>query len=328
MKRYRVETCYFGSIGLAVSRDAYMALKGEPSADNVPSLGEFPETRARPGDDKRVEGRAPILAAGRQLPFVRHVRACAIAKSLKEPANEELDAAVLEYDSYVSELNKTLLEASRYYARKQWEKDEFKGGKAIHDKLAKAFPELDERTAKFGQAVTKWLAETKDGEEVDDAGKVALEAVRDAREFSLMVLAPERDKAKMEELIAAVQKSHDALAAMMDAEATKEAPHPRVMVPKLVEFLTAAKEVAAIDGKLSGVQLYPTTAAMAELVEAHQRSLAQLLRKRGDVMAGGQPLRMLDPRVRPDARIRPTPRARPSASEPGDSPDPPAEPAE
>ena len=299
MKKYRVEACYFGSLGVTVAAEAYQTSLGgaEPSTAKIPSFGEYPETKKLPGQ-KKMAGRAPILAAGRQLPFVRHVRACSIAKSLKEPAHEELDAAVVAFEGYISGVNKALLDATRYYTRKQYEKDDFKRAKQIHTTLSESFPKLDEELKKFGDVVNKWaLDNTKTEEKLDDAGQLAQTVLHDARALTLMFLEEERDKGKIGEAITALEQKRDEL--LTKHESDKQAPHPRVMGPKLLQFINAAKAAAEIDGKLEAEQRYPVTAHMANLVEANQRALAQLMRQRGDVGGSRVPIRALKPGLRP-----------------------------
>jgi len=317
MKRYRVDACYFGSMGVAVSRDAYLESLGgaEPSANKLPAFGDFPDVKPVP-DNPKIKRRAPMIAAGRQLPFVRHVRACGIAKSLKQPPAEELDAAIREFDTYISKLNKALLDGKRYYARKTYEKDEFKRGKANHATLAAELPKLDDQLTKLGAAVDKWIAEAAPGDDkLDDAGKAAEAAVADARALTMLFLADEVDKAKVEEGIAAIDKQREALAAM--GGDAKQAAHARVVPPKLKKFVDAATEAAKVSGKLTALQRYPVTAAMAELVEGNQRSLAQMLRKRGPARLDTDRARRLIPRLRPEtARVQPRPTVKPVTEPP------------
>jgi hypothetical protein len=315
MKLYRVETCYFGSMGLAVTRDAYLSSMGNasPSKDKLPSLGEFPGVR-KPGDkDTGMRDRAPILAMGRQMPFVRHVRGCSIAKSLKEPANSELDAAVVVFEKYVSEVNKTLLDASRYYTRKQWEKDDFKRAKQMDEQLKKSLPLLDEKLATFGAVVNKWVLEQKpSSEKLDDAAKLAQTILAESRAVALMVITQSGDAAKIGEAIGEIEKKHEQLKEMGGGDA-KQVPHPRVMTSKIQAFVAAVKVATATDGKPTAVQQFPVTSAMADLIEANQRAMAQLLRGRGDVRPT-RPMRLLDPRMSPRTpRGRGKPGVRPTA---------------
>ncbi len=287
MKRYRVETCVFGSQGLRVARDAYTSsLAGKPpSPQNLPSLGEYPDGRPAPKQE-RVEGRPPALAAAGQLPFVRHVRACSIAKSLKDPAWTELDAAVLAFEEYASKLNKALLDASRYYQRNQWEKDDFARGKTIHEELTKLFPQLDAELDKLVAAFTAWYPEhTASPDKLDEAGQLAHDAANDARTLTLLLMAKERDDTKIQEGLAAIEKKRDALVKISTDQ--PDAAHPRVVAPKLIQFIDAAKEG----------HHYRVTSSYADLVEANQRALAQLLRKRGDMRGGNMPVRALKPRI-------------------------------
>ena len=315
MKRYRVDTCYFGSLGLRVARDAYLASLGgaEPSPTKLPEFGDYSDGEPAPakaGDadppKARVPGRPPSpMAAARQLPFMRHVRACSIAKALKDPAVEGLDPALVEFDAYVSKLNKALMDATRYYGRKQWEKDEFSRGKAIHETLVASFGQLDDELAKLGEAVNKWMAAAEPGpEKLDDAGKVGVRAEGEARKLTLALLAETRDGEAVTKLTEELSKS---LAELEELNAKdKTAPHPRIVVPKLKTFVAAVEAAAKIEGKLSPTQAYPISAEMANLVEANQRALAQLLRQQAG--PSGPRQRVMPPKLREGAQ-RPRVRA-------------------
>jgi len=317
MKQYRVETCYFGSMGLKVARDAYMASVGKtgPSATNLPDFGEYPENKPREENKpdgkpdaegkakpERKVGRRRPLGGGRALPFIRHVRACSIAKSLKQPAYPELDAAVGEFEDYANDLQRLFLDATRYYAREQYKKDDFKRGKSIHEKLMEKLPMLDDKLAAFTKAMEAWWPEMKPGDEkLDEAGKVSLAAVNQARDAVRALMGSERDDAALDEAIEGLEAKLETLKADLDEDRT--APHPRVMVPKLEEMVEALKAAKAVDGPLDAMQSYAVTAGMAGLIEAHQRGVAQLLRRSG----GGGARMPIRPRLRGDA-VRALPR--------------------
>src|SRR5690606_33295239 len=124
------------------------------------------------------------------LPFVRHIRSCSIAKTMKEPAYEGLDKQLAEFEAYINGLNKALLDTQRYYTRKQHEKDELKRGKELHKTLTEMFPELDAKLAAFAEAVAKWQPQQGEPkEELDEAGKLSNQAIADARALAALLLA-------------------------------------------------------------------------------------------------------------------------------------------
>lgn len=326
MKQYRVETCYFGSMGLKVAGDAYLESMGDgpPSATNLPDFGEYPENAPRGGDkgdeDKgekegqaRREGRRPV-GGGRSLPFIRHVRACSIAKSLKQPAYPELDQAIGEFEGYVSDLQRLFLDASRYYAREQFKNDDFKRAKTIDEKLKAELPKLDAQIDKLTKAMEAWWPEMKAGDEkLDEAGKLSDEAMKEARAAVRNVLSAQTDAEALKTSTTALQDKLTKLEGMLEKD--NSAPHPRVVVPRLKELIAALEAVQQAQGELTSDQLYPVTSAMASLIEAHQRGIAQLLRQ--SAMGSGKPLRMR-PRLR-DHSIRmprPTMSGRPKVAPP------------
>ena len=353
MKAYRVETCYYGALGLLMARDAYNKSLGgaEPSASKIPSFGDYPQPAmpgmppmpsaakptgsatakeapkpsgsgpaapgmrlpAAPGLDPagRMAGRAPLeAAAGRQLPFVRHIRSCSVAKTLKNPSYGELDKAVEEFDKYASELNKSLLDANRYYARKQYEKDQFARGKELHKALKESFPKLDEQLAALGKAYRAWIEKnTKPTEKLDKGGELAHASVNDARAVALALLDEKVDKDAVGKGIEKLKGSHEALKKHGDED--KKSAAPRVVLPKIEAFVSAAEE-AGKGEKLSVEQTYAVSAAMAEVVEANQRAVAQMLRMQGQTQPGGAPpMRMMKPRMNDPARVPAEPHEEP-----------------
>lgn len=321
MKQYRVETCYFGSMGLLVAKEAYMASVGEtgPSEAKLPEFGDYPENQPRdPGESKdkkdkeaptdgkaggrKVGPRTPLMGSGRALPFIRHVRACSIAKSLRQPEYSDLDPAVAKFEEYVNDLQRLLLDASRYYAREQYKKDDFKRGKSIHEKLMEKLPALDDELATFTAAMEKWWPTMKPGgEELDDAGKISLEAVNQARDAARATMAAERDGEALGKAIEGLKAKLASLEEQLEKDRT--APHPRVMVPKLKEMIDALEAVQSVEGKLTALQRYGVSAGMASLIEAHQRGVAQLLRR----SSGGTRRTPINPRLRDDS-VRALPR--------------------
>ncbi len=293
MKRYRAQACYFGSQGLKVARDAYLgSLAGsEPSAKKLPSFGEYPE-HAKLKERFESKGRKAVFW-GRGLPFVRHLRSCAIAKTLDKGKDAAVDAALGRFDSYAGPLNKTLMEAHRYYARNEHEKDEFRQGRSFHAQLTKAFADLDAQLESFSAAIAPWLRGLGPVPEKQDEGaKVASKAVMEARVLTLDALASTADAAGVKAALDALGLTRDALQARQIS--AKREPHPRVVMPRLKQFVEAAtklSEALATGTKLSASALYPTTSAMAALVEANHRAHSHLLRR----AAGAGPMRMLKP---------------------------------
>jgi hypothetical protein len=293
MKQYRAQACYFGSQGLKVARDAYLgSLDGaEPSAKNLPRFGEYPE-HAKLKERFESKGRKAVFW-GRGLPFVRHLRSCAIAKTLDKGKVAAVDLALGRFDAYAGPLNKTLMEAHRYYARNEYEKDEFRQGRSFHAQLTKAFADLDAQLASFSAGMDPWLRGLGPApEKLDEGGKVASKAVVQARAFTLGVLASTPDAAAVKASLDALGLTRDVLQARQTS-ATRE-PHPRVVMPRLKQFIEAAtklSEALATGTKLNASALYPTTSAMAALVEVNHRAHSHLLRR----AAGAGPMRMLKP---------------------------------
>jgi hypothetical protein len=76
-------------------------------------------------------------------------------------------------------------------------------------------------------------------------------------------------------------------------------PHSRIVGPKLQLFMVVLEEIGDAK-KLTTEQRYNLTYTMADVIEANQRGLAQLLRKRGDTMPAQQtdPSRLIKPRMK------------------------------
>jgi hypothetical protein len=297
-KRYRTQTCYFGAHGIALARDAYLSslAGGQPGPSKVPSFGDYPE-HAKLREHFKAKGRKTAFL-GRGLPFVRHVRSCAIAKTIDKGKNSSLDAATSRLDSYVSPLNKSLMEAHRYYARKEYERDGFAKGKVLHGQLTKAFAQLDAELEAFGKVAAPWMRGLGPvPQKLDEGGKIAAKAVAQARTLTLEVLAldataPAATKAGIEAGLQALSLTRDELQKRQTAAAGE--PHPRVVMPRLASFVAAATELSkklASGTKLDAAARYPVTSAMAALIEANHRAHTHLLRR----AAGAGPMRMLKP---------------------------------
>ncbi len=315
-KAYRIDSCYFGSLGLQVARDAYAKSLGgaEPGPGKIPEFGDYPENRKlaeaakkrqeaakKRADEARKSGaaglpdRRPILGPTPQVPFLRHLQSCRVAKTLKAPKMDGMDQAIADFEQYVSPLQRTLLDAHRYYGRKRYEKDDFKRSKKLHDDLVKSFAELDERLGAFQEAVTAWRAERQPpAEKLDEGGTMAQAAVEEAEALTLMLLADKPDAAAIQESLDKLKKASEELKARK--EAGRREVHAKFVPPKLDELITAAEAVAKVPTKLTPQQSYPVTAAMVLVLEAHYRALGQLLRQRGDTKDG--PSRLIAPRFK------------------------------
>ena len=351
-KRFRVELCRYGALGLQVSHEAYLAsLAGkEPSAERLPSFGEFPENddgsakdaspvpSAAPGATAAASGQArtmpriapsvtlhppvpppaavdPSLLATR-LPFTRYLGAC--APSPGEAADEGIDKALIEFQPYAMELQRDIVAAQRYYGTKQHEQDKFERGKASHKELLARFGELDAKLAAFGKAFDAW--ETGLGhppEKLDKAGEVAFTALGKARALAALVFADKLDADALKKAHHELFQAKTALEAAGNEDA--KSPHPLELVPRLSKLLDASSEAqrAAKAGVITTKARYLVAWRMTDVVEADHRALAQLLRMTGQTRPSG-PLTTVRPRIdsaigdRPDLRVRPRPTAEPT----------------
>ena len=268
MKRYRVETCAFGSLGVPYAREAYWESLGPelPSSLNVPSFGDYPEHKPRkPG------GRLPVAATIGRLPFESHLRACSAAKNLKgDDEYGGLAPALEAFDAYVTPLTRMLSDAARYYAREEYKRDKFKKAAELHQKLSDELPSFEEHQARYANAVTRWVATlgpAKEESELDAAGKLAKRAVAAARKAATATLYGPRD----DDAVTALKKAAAALGAVDDDKAK----HPRIVGPKLDALIAALDSVSS--DKPGSAARYRIGFAMAELLNAEQRALSQLL---------------------------------------------------
>jgi hypothetical protein len=292
MKRYRIETCYFGSVGVAYARESYWETLGPelPSSLNVPNFGDYPEHKPR-----RPGGRLPVAATIGRLPFEQHLRACTSAKTLKGVDDyTALIPALEKYEKYISGITRTLNDAARYYARSEWKRDKFKKGMELHEKLSDELADFETRHATYGKAVAAWFPSVgplREEGEFDTGAKLAKAAVGAARTLTHLLL--DGDKGGVSDALATTKKAAAALKAHGERDA--ESPHPRIVGRKLDEFVKAAEEAAALD-KLGVTQRYFVGYGMGQLLDAEQRALAQLLG--GDEDSFGGRLRPLAPRLK------------------------------
>lgn len=321
MKLYRMEVCYFGGLGLRGTRDAYLASLGEqpPSAQHIPSFGLAEPDEEQPeaddsGDAKQAASAAPKAATATadaksakplpskldrkrermkermrrrpfraRLPYTRHIRSCTVAKKLKQPAAPELDAAVDEFEKYAIGLHKIVHEAHRYYERKQYEEDQFKRGKELHDELTKQFAELDDQLGAFEKAYQDWRK--KQGpppDKLDAAGELSEKALAKARALTLLFWAErgEWDTEAIGKAIASVDEAAEELAKLKEKEASS--PYARMVVPHLKRTVDAAKKAAeqVAKGELATDVLFDVTYAYVGAVDANHQALARTLNPR------------------------------------------------
>lgn len=295
-KRSRVEACYWGALGIEKTRDAYLASTKDaaPSAEKIPAFGEFPE-HAKRAEAMKKAGREPAQQAI-NLPYLRHLRACKHAKSATGVKMDGVDEALAAWEPYVSKLHETLVKATRYYAREAYKKDDFKEGLAHHKTLTELLPQYDEKLAEFTKAVDAWNeanAKWQPKDELDEAGKVAHEAIEKSRGVAKLLMADKRDKAAIDKLLGEVKGLFGELETIREEQ--RRPPHPKVVGPKIKEFMDAAAAASALegDGKLTADQLYPVTSSLALIHELNQRSLEQLLRQRAATHR--KPLKTMDP---------------------------------
>jgi len=303
MKRYRVEACFFGAQGLRLLAEGYLESTGGtmPTADKLPSFGEYPNAKDVSAAQKNKLQRRAISVAT-SVPFIRYLRYCAIAKSLKDPKVDKLDEALIEFNEYATPLSQYLIQATRYFGTKQFEKDDWKRGKFLHEKLNEALPKVDEQLATLVEPVNAYAAAAGESpEKLDDPGKAARVALAKARALAVTFL-PDGKAEGRKELLDEVIAADEALdeAAATDAKS----PYGKAVSPKLEDFIKAAKAAVEAD-EPTKQQVYAVMFAMADLVEVNQRSLNQLLRSRGDVKPGGKPMRLLNPSLRQRMPARP-----------------------
>jgi hypothetical protein len=299
-KVLRLGACYWGTMGIAVTRDAYLASTkdGEPSADKLPSFGDFPE-HAKQEEARKKAGREPLARIGQNLPYLRHLRACQHAKSQSTAKLEGVDEALAAYEAYITQLHDLFVKATRYYARKAYEKDEFKEGKEIDKKLKELLPQFDEKRAAFATAYNAWHGQHKEWmpkEELDAGGKIAQQAVVKAHEVVALLLAETRDRDAIGKALDELKKLEADLKATEDAE--KRSAHPRTMGAPIAEVIKAVEDALAIEGtaKLTPTQLYPAQAAVAVMFDLHQRAIEQTLRQKSGGKRG--PMKVLNPNQR------------------------------
>ncbi len=214
MKRFRVELCRYGSYGLKFASDAYTtSLAGAvPSAGKLPTFGKHPDGSRKSRLKGRAAGIGRALPFYGQLPFARHVRACTIAKGLREPATPALSEALVAFDAFAAPLNKHMMEALRYYGRKQFEKDKFARAQTLHKHLSKLFPQIDTKLAAVDTAAEAWLSTLKkQPEKLDESGELVNTALNEARGLLKLAMAESVDAAAFKEATSKLAKAVEAI---------------------------------------------------------------------------------------------------------------------
>ena len=290
VKQYRVEACYYGALGLTKARDAYLKSLGgaAPSKTKLPSFGEFgPSAAGRP---RGVLGMAP-------MPFARYIGACTVAKNRTQPAYATVDPAVATFEPFARKLNRLMMEASRYYQQKTYEKDGMKRGLELHAELTAAFNDLAPQLAELGKAIQPWQDKLPaPSEKLSKSGELAVPAIAEARKLVRLFIADERDTT-------ATKTQYDATAAAIAklAEYSQKAPtepHIARVLPQLQQLMKAAAGLLQEKGTLDSDQRYRLTSTMATIVDAHHRAIQAGLRS-NLVHKRGAPLHRMNRRIDP-----------------------------
>lgn len=315
LKRMRVELCLFGVVGLEVARDAYWESLGNdtPRAGNTPSFGSYPEWETR-----RRKGKPSLAEEMGRLPFDRHVRSCASAKHLKEPPYAKLDPELATFDKLISELNRTVSDAARYYARNEWSRDGFKKGHEYHQSLSDTFSGLDAAAATYAKAVDAWrdtLGPIE--EELDQGGKISARAAdAGVRLASRLLDPPPRNADAIDKYGAELTTAAGELAA--HGKSQPDAHHPKIVGPKLDALSAMVGKVAVMKGKLGSRLRWEVAEAAIDVIEANHRALVQHMRGDDpDDPMGALPSRLFDhDRARPKASVVPRTPRKPSPPRP------------
>lgn len=280
MKRYRIDVCVFGSLGVPYARESYWASLGanEPSSLHLPSFGEYAEHQPR-----KEGGRIPLAAKMGRLPFEHHLRACTSAKALAKGTYPEMDAALSAFDEHGSVVARALGDAARYYARQEYERDDFDKGRELHTKLSDELAKFEEHHVALVKAYEAWLPGLEPIEEaakLDAGGELSHKALAAARRLALVFVHADElpEVAVAEPLVEAVEALTASLERMRSDDPA--ASHARLVAPKLRALLEQV--AAARSGTYDEHRRYLIGAAVAAVADADQRSLTLLL-------GGGQP---------------------------------------
>jgi hypothetical protein len=268
MKRLRAELCYYGGFGVIYARDAYWESLGKeaPSEKHLPSFGEYGEP------SQQAKGAsAPRVKRNVRLAFDRHVRACAVAARLVKGKWPELDAALESFAPQASSAMRALARATSYYARKEYTRDNFTGGKESHQQISDSLGAFHEQHSAYGKAFESWgRAAAPTGEESSREGiaKLSGAVVTRARAVTRALLSPTRDE----------EATSKSLAALSDAlEKLEQAgPQASLLVRNANELIKNAE--AAPKENLSSRDRYLVASQLTAVLEADNRIFTNSLR--------------------------------------------------
>jgi hypothetical protein len=369
-KEFRVDSCYFGTLSLRQTRDAYLASLGgaEPSEKKIPTFGDFPEldatgkvksdappsTTATPGATASAGAKAAAPKAtgtaaakapaakgtaaakasatpgakapgagepGRptftpnRLPFTRYVHSCTLAKNVPGAEDPKIDEPLKAYEEYVVALNKLLMQASQYYSREEYKKDQLAKGKELHKQIVDALGKLDEKLNAFAPAVVEWRKGLgKMPDKLDASGDIAIAAIADGRQLAFAVLGKEPDAAAIKALLDKLGSQADALD--KEGQSSPQAAFPKMVGPALRGFIeNATVAYTALEAKktLTAEQLFLVTASFTTLSESGNRGITRHLYANRTPGAGG-------PGAPGTPPIRPMPQPeRPAPADPRDA---------
>jgi hypothetical protein len=327
-KEFRIDSCYFGTLSLRQTRDAYLASVGtaEPSEKKIPTFGDFPEVdatgkrkaetppgaSATPSTAPSTGAKAPppppkgtaaakspaakgatgpgLKAPGagepgrpmftpNRLPFTRYVHSCTLAKNVPGAEDPKIDDALKAYEEYAVNLNKILMQASQYYSREEYKKDQMAKGKELDKQLKEAFGKLDQQQDAFVAALVEWRKGlSKVPDKLDASGDIALAAIGDARQLTLTMLGKEPDAAAVKAAIDKLTQQADQLD--KEGQNNAQAAFPKMVGPSLRAFIeNATAAQAALEAKkpLNAEQLFLVTVSFTMLSESGNRGITRHL---------------------------------------------------
>jgi hypothetical protein len=228
-----------------------------------------------------------------RAPHERNARACTVAANLKDFAMPQVDEALAAFAPFAVDLARDIGNATLYYQREEYKKDDFAKGKELHKKLVTQFEKLDEMSDKLGAALAAWRKEhPADPAKLDEGEKLALAAFDDARELLLGVVPKKTEVDAYKERTAKLEKSLEALKTYGTANATD--PWSKNMVPSLEAYLKTVKESEAkiAEKSIASDAYLNLITSFTAVIEAKYRALSRSLIAKGQTM---------EPRTRPIA---------------------------